>query len=250
MHHANEALEKSGFTSAVGPDETMNRARGNINRDASQDGRLSIGLGELSGTDHGTAGYPHQMTDPIRCPWSGADPQYVAYHDEEWGVPVRGSIALFSKLTLDTFQSGLSWLVVLRKREAILSAMDNLDPTCLAHWNAGQIEQALGDKRIIRNRAKIEASVNNARCYLQLAEAGRPFSDILWSHVGGRTIVNKWTQDSELPGFTPESTAMAKELKALGFKWTGPTVCYAFMQAVGMVNDHRVDCFRYDTCGG
>ena len=188
------------------------------------------------------------MPDPIRCPWCGTDPQYVAYHDEEWGVPVRDSIALFSKFTLDTFQSGLSWLVVLRKRDAILSAMDNLDPTCLAHWDTLKIERALGDERIIRNRAKIEAAVNNARCYMELVEAGRPFSELLWSHVGDRTIVNHLTQDSEAPATSPESQAMAKELKALGFKWTGPTVCYAFMQAVGMVNDHRVDCFRYQAC--
>ncbi|MDG2422763.1 MAG: DNA-3-methyladenine glycosylase I [Phycisphaerales bacterium] len=188
------------------------------------------------------------MTEPIRCPWCGTDPQYMAYHDEEWGVPVRDSIALFSKLTLDTFQSGLSWLVVLRKRSDILDVMDELDPTRLAHWKPSRIEKVLGDDRIIRNRAKIEAAVNNARCYLDLAEAGRPFSELLWSHVGGQTMVNSRTQECELPGFTPESEAMARELKSEGFKWTGPTVCYAFMQAVGMVNDHRVDCFRYKAC--
>lgn len=189
------------------------------------------------------------MPDPVRCPWCGTDPQYVAYHDEEWGVPVRDSVALFAKLTLDTFQSGLSWLVVLRKREAILEAMDQLDPSRLAKWNAKRIERALGDERIIRNRGKVEAAVNNARCFIELAESGRAFSDILWAHVGGETINNARGRLRDIVDRTTESEAMAKELKSLGFKWTGPVVCYAFMQAVGMVNDHLVGCFRYETCG-
>jgi len=173
----------------------------------------------------------------------------VAYHDEEWGVPIRDDTDLFVKLTLDTFQSGLSWLVVLRKRSAILEVMDGLEPVNLVKWDASRIEAAMGDARIIRNRAKIESAVHNARVVLDLAEAGRPLSTILWDHVGGETLVNQWERQSQVPDLTDESKNMARELKSLGFKWTGPTVCYAFMQAVGMVNDHLTSCFRHADCG-
>ncbi len=183
-----------------------------------------------------------------RCPWCGDDPQYVAYHDQEWGVPVRDDVALFVKLTLDTFQSGLSWLVVLRKSDAILDAMDELDPVRLAGWKPERVDMVVKDARIIRNRAKIEAAVNNARCFVQIAERGQSFSELLWSYVGGKTIRNAWISVDKLPTRSSESEAMARELKTLGFKWTGPTVCYAFMQAVGMVNDHLTDCFRYEPC--
>ena len=185
-----------------------------------------------------------------RCPWCGTDPQYVAYHDEEWGVPIRDDTDLFVKLTLDTFQSGLSWLVVLRKRSAILEVMDGLAPANLVRWDQARIEAAMGDARIIRNRAKIESAVHNARVVIDLADAGRSLSDILWNHVDGRTILNQWEHQSEVPDLTRESTEMARELKSLGFKWTGPTVCYAFMQAVGMVNDHLTSCFRHAACAG
>ena len=188
------------------------------------------------------------MKELQRCPWCGTDPQYVAYHDEEWGVPVRHGPDLFAKLILDTFQSGLSWLVVLRKRQAILELMDELDPVRLATWDSERIERLLGDERIIRNRPKLEAAVNNARCYLQLEEGGRSFSDLLWPHVGGRTIINARGHMRDIVDRTPESESMARELKSLGFKWTGPVVCYAFMQAVGMVNDHLLGCHRYEAC--
>ncbi|MCH2132804.1 MAG: DNA-3-methyladenine glycosylase I [Phycisphaerales bacterium] len=188
------------------------------------------------------------MTERQRCPWCGTDPQYVAYHDEEWGVPVRDDAALFAKLTLDTFQSGLSWLVILRKRDGILAAMDDLDPVRLATWDSRRIERVLQDERIIRNRGKVVAAVNNARCYVELSEAGRSFSELLWAHVGGKTIINARGRLRDIVDRTAESESMAKELKKLGFKWTGPVVCYAFMQAVGMVNDHLVSCFRYDQC--
>lgn len=187
--------------------------------------------------------------DLHRCAWCGTDPQYVAYHDEEWGVPIHDDIDLFVKLTLDTFQSGLSWLVVLRKRAAILEVMDGLEPVNLVKWDASRIEAAMGDARIIRNRAKIESAVHNARVVLDLAEAGRPLSTILWEHVGGKTLVNQWENQTQVPDLTDESRNMARELKSLGFKWTGPTVCYAFMQAVGMVNDHLTSCFRHTDCG-
>ncbi|MBG80836.1 MAG: DNA-3-methyladenine glycosylase I [Phycisphaerae bacterium] len=188
------------------------------------------------------------MNELERCPWCGTDPQYVAYHDEEWGVPVREGTALFAKLILDTFQSGLSWLVVLRKRQAILELMDDLDPYRLAGWDSSRIEQLLGDDRVIRNRAKIKAAVSNARCYLELEQTGASFSDLLWAHVGGQPIINARNRMSDIVDRTPESESMARELKALGFKWTGPVVCYAFMQAVGMVNDHLVSCHRYTAC--
>ena len=188
-------------------------------------------------------------SDDHRCQWCGTDPQYVAYHDEEWGVAIRDDTDLFVKLTLDTFQSGLSWLVVLRKRSAILEVMDGLEPGNLVRWNAARIEAAMGDARIIRNRAKIESAVHNAGVVIDLANAGRPLSTILWDHVDGQTLVNHWERSAEVPDLTPESTSMARELKSLGFKWTGPTVCYAFMQAVGMVNDHLTSCFRHPACG-
>ena len=180
--------------------------------------------------------------DSTRCPWCGTDPQYVAYHDQEWGVPVRDDVALFNKLTLDTFQSGLSWLVVLRKRAAMVERLQLDEPDKLAKWAPRQVEQALQDAAIIRNRSKIEAAVNNAKRFVQLREQGRSFSDLLWAHVNGQTIVNAWEHDDQIPARTPEGDAMSKELKSLGFKWTGPTVCYAFMQAVGMVNDHLLSC--------
>ncbi len=187
-------------------------------------------------------------SDLHRCHWCGTDPQYVAYHDEEWGVAVHDDTDLFVKLTLDTFQSGLSWLVVLRKRSAILEVMDGLEPENLVGWNESRIAAATGDARIIRNRAKITPAVHNARVVLDLAEAGRPLSGILWNHVGGRTLANQWSCRSEVPDFTTESTDMARELKSLGFKWTGPTVCYAFMQAGGVVHDHLTGCFRHGAC--
>ncbi len=188
------------------------------------------------------------MTQIQRCPWCGNDPQYVAYHDQEWGVPVRDDVALFNKLTLDTFQSGLSWLVVLRKRDDMVRLLNLNHPETLANWTARKINRVLEDARIIRNRTKVEAAINNARRFCDLRETGRGFVDLLWAHVGGSTIVNAWTDDGQVPPRTAEGDAMAAELKSLGFKWTGPTVCYAFMQAVGMVNDHLVTCHRYQDC--
>ena len=188
------------------------------------------------------------MNEPSRCPWCGTDPQYVAYHDEEWGVPVRDDIALFNKLTLDMFQSGLSWLVVLRKRAKMVELLQLDAPDKLARWTAGRVDRVLLNPLIIRNRTKVQAAVNNAKLFVQLRDSGRPFGELLWSHVGGTTTVNNWKSDSDIPARTPEGDAMSKELKAMGFKWTGPTVCYAFMQAVGMVNDHLVSCPRHAAC--
>ncbi|MDG1838789.1 MAG: DNA-3-methyladenine glycosylase I [Phycisphaerales bacterium] len=188
------------------------------------------------------------MDETSRCPWCGTDPQYVAYHDEEWGVPVRDDVALFNKLTLDMFQSGLSWLVVLRKRAKMVELLQLDAPDKLANWTDINIDRVLLDPSIIRNRMKVRAAVNNAKLFVQLRDNGRPFGNLLWSHVGGTTIVNNWKEDTHIPARTPEGDAMSKELKAIGFKWTGPTVCYAFMQAVGMVNDHLVSCPRHAVC--
>ena len=188
------------------------------------------------------------MDETSRCPWCGTDPQYVAYHDQEWGVPVRDDVALFNKLTLDMFQSGLSWLVVLRKRAKMVELLQLDAPDKLANWTDRNIDRVLLDPSIIRNRMKVRAAVNNAKLFVQLRDNGRPFGNLLWSHVDGTTIVNNWEADTHIPARTPEGDAMSKELKAMGFKWTGPTVCYAFMQAVGMVNDHLVSCPRHAAC--
>jgi DNA-3-methyladenine glycosylase I len=188
------------------------------------------------------------MDESSRCPWCGTDPQYVAYHDEEWGVPVRDDVALFNKLMLDMFQSGLSWLVVLRKRAKMVKLLQLDDPDKLAKWTTGRVDRVLLNPSIIRNRMKVQAAVHNAKLFVELRDSGRPFGELLWSHVGGTTTVNHWKSDSDIPALTPEGDAMSRELKAMGFKWTGPTVCYAFMQAVGMVNDHLISCPRHAAC--
>jgi DNA-3-methyladenine glycosylase I len=180
-----------------------------------------------------------------RCTWCGEDPQYVAYHDEEWGVPVRADVPLFEKLMLDAFQSGLSWLVVLRKRATITARLHLDQPEQLARMNARAIEAAMQDAGIIRNRAKIEACIHNAQLFLELSESGQSFGALLWSHVDGTPLVNQWASAEHVPARTEQGDAMSKHLKQLGFKWTGPTVCYAFMEAVGMVNDHVTLCPRW-----
>jgi DNA-3-methyladenine glycosylase I len=179
-----------------------------------------------------------------RCPWPGSDPLNVAYHDDEWGVPERDDRALFEKLVLDGFQAGLSWITILRKRDGFRRAFDEFDPERIARWRAPRIERLMADAGIVRNRAKIEATIENARAFLRIREE-MAFSELLWSFVGGRTKVNRWTTLGELPAETEESRALSKALRARGFRFVGPTICYAFMQAVGMVNDHLVSCFRH-----
>ena len=180
-----------------------------------------------------------------RCGWVGDDPLYVAYHDTEWGVPEWDDRALFEKLVLDSFQSGLSWLIILRKRDGFRAAFDGFDPERIAAYGPKDVARLLADPGIVRNRAKIEATVANARAWLEIAERDGGFSQFLWSFVGGRPRVNSWRTLADVPAQTPESQAMSKALKERGFRFVGPTVCYAVMQAVGMVNDHLVDCFRY-----
>jgi DNA-3-methyladenine glycosylase I len=181
-----------------------------------------------------------RMTD-TRCTWPGTDPQYVAYHDEEWGVPEWDSRALFEKLILDGFQAGLAWITILRKRENFRAAFAGFDPHVIAKWGEPEVERLLQDTGIIRHRGKIEATIGNARAW-QRIEAEQGFSDYLWSYVGGSPIQNRWTAMNQVPASTPTSERLSKDLKKAGFKFCGPTIVYAFMQAVGMVNDHLVTC--------
>ena len=179
------------------------------------------------------------------CNWPSTDALMIAYHDEEWGVPVRDDRALFEKLLLDGFQAGLSWRTILHRRDGYRAAYGGFDPEKIARWKPAKIESLMNDARIIRNRQKIESSVKNARAYLALRDELGSFSDFLWQFVGGTTIVNRWQRGKQLPAETKPSQAMAKALRERGFSFCGPTICYAFMQAVGMVNDHVVECFRY-----
>jgi len=181
-----------------------------------------------------------------RCSWSTGSDLMIVYHDEEWGVPERDDRALFEKLILDGFQAGLSWSTILNKRENFRRAFDGFDPERIARYTPKKLEKLMGDSGIIRNRAKIASSVTSAQVWLDIMEAGSgSFSDFLWQFTDGEPIRNKWKTGKKIPAETPESKAMSKELKARGFRFCGPTICYAFMQAVGMVNDHVVTCFRH-----
>ena len=180
-----------------------------------------------------------------RCAWPGDDPLYAAYHDEEWGVPIFDDQALFAKLLLDGAQAGLSWITILRKRQNYYDAFDNFDPQKMAQYDNARIAELLSNPGIVRNRLKVNAFVRNAQAYLKIQAELGSFSDYLWDFVGGAPIINAWKTMAELPATSLESEAMSKDLKKRGFNFVGPTICYAFMQAVGMVNDHTVDCFRY-----
>ena len=185
------------------------------------------------------------MKTPTRCGWAGDDPLYVAYHDEEWGVPVHDDRRLFEMLILEGAQAGLSWITILRRREGYRRAFDGFDPERIARYTARKKAALLQDEGIIRNRAKVDAAVQNARAFLEIREEGSDFDRFLWDLVGGKPKQNRWKEMKEVPPETPESKAMSKELKRRGFKFVGPTICYAFMQAVGMVNDHLTSCYRY-----
>lgn len=177
-----------------------------------------------------------------RCGWvPDADPEYVAYHDDEWGVPSRDERHLFEMLTLEGAQAGLSWATILHKREGYRQAFANFDAATVARFSDKDVERLLADPGIVRNRLKVESTVNNAQRLLELDS----LSEYLWSFVDGEPLVNRWRKLGELPAETAESKAMSKDLKKRGFRFVGPTVCYAFMQACGLVNDHTVDCFRY-----
>ena len=180
-----------------------------------------------------------------RCAWCGDDPVYVSYHDDEWGYPVDDDFRLFEKICLGGFQAGLSWLTILRKREGYRKAYDQFDPEVVARYDQKKMDSLRQDAGIVRNRLKIEAAVKNARGYLRILDEHDSFSDYLWSFVGGAPIIGHRATLADIPARTPTSAVMSKELKKYDFKFVGPTICYAFMQAVGMVNDHTTDCFRY-----
>lgn len=170
----------------------------------------------------------------------------LAYHDREWGVPVRGDKPLFAKLILDGFQAGLSWAIILRKRDAFLEAFDRFDPERMARYTAVRRRRLLADPGIVRNRQKIDAAIGNARAFLEMREAGQRFGPFLWSFVDGEPKQNRWRSPRQIPASSPESERMSKALVERGFRFVGPTICYAFMQAVGMVNDHLVTCYRHE----
>ena len=180
-----------------------------------------------------------------RCSWPKDDPIYLEYHDKEWGVPVYDDRELFEKLILDGAQAGLSWIIILKRQANYRKAYDQFDPLKMANWTERKIETLMKDSGIIRNRLKILAAQKNARAYLDLVDEKGNFSDFLWSFVDHESITNSWKSWEETPAVTKDSEKMSKELKSRGFQFVGPTICYAFMQAVGMVNDHITSCFRH-----
>ncbi len=180
-----------------------------------------------------------------RCAWNTEDPLYLKYHDEEWGVPVHDDRRLFERMVLEGAQAGLSWITILKRRENYRRAFDRFDIETVAAYGDRDAERLLHDEGIIRNRLKIKSALNNARRVLQIQADYGSLDAFLWSFVGGRTRVNHWKTNREVPAATPESAAMSKALKEAGFTFVGPTICYALMQAAGLVNDHTVDCFRH-----
>jgi DNA-3-methyladenine glycosylase I len=189
------------------------------------------------------------LAEKQRCAWPGKDPFYVAYHDDEWGVPEYDDRALFEKLILDGFQAGLSWITILRKRENFRKAFDGFEPAKIARYTEPKIAKLLNDEGIIRHRGKIEGTIKSARAYLNIMEKEpNGFSGFLWNFVDGKPVQNKWATMKQVPAETPMSQALSKELKKRGFTFCGPTIVYAFAQAVGMVNDHTTACFRHKEC--
>jgi DNA-3-methyladenine glycosylase I len=180
-----------------------------------------------------------------RCGWAGSDLLYVAYHDHEWGVPQRDPRRLFEMLVLEGAQAGLSWITILRKRPHYWRAFDGFDPHRIARYTPARVERLLGDPGIVRNRLKVEGAVRNARAFLALEEGERDVAAWLWDFVGGAPKVNRWRTMRDIPARTPESDAMSRALRTRGFTFVGSTICYAFMQATGMVNDHLTTCFRH-----
>ena len=184
----------------------------------------------------------------IRCPWPKQDPLYIAYHDREWGVPEFDDRALFEKLILDGFQAGLAWITILRKRDNFRKAFDDFAPEKIARYTPKRVEKLMGDAGIVRNRAKIEGTVGSARAYLQIMEKGPGFSALLWDYLGGKPQQNMFKTSKQIPAETELSKKISKDLAGRGFEFVGPTIVYAFMQAVGMVNDHLTTCFRHPEC--
>ena len=180
-----------------------------------------------------------------RCSWSSTDPLYIKYHDTEWGVPLHNDRRLFEFLILDGAQAGLSWFTILKKRQNYRKAFDKFDAHNIAGYDSGKVSALLSNVGIVRNKLKINAAIQNAISFLAVQKEFGSFDNYIWRFVRGQTIKNKWETLEEIPAHTPESAAMSADLKARGFKFVGPTICYAFMQAIGLVNDHVVGCFRY-----
>jgi len=181
-----------------------------------------------------------------RCTWAGTEPIYIKYHDTEWGVPVHDDRRLFEFLILEGAQAGLSWLTILKKRPNYIKAFDNFDPRKVAAYNPRKVKELISNAGIIRNRLKIEATIQNARSFLAVQQEFGSFDKYIWQFVGGKTLKNSWNSVAEIPAQSAASAAMSSDLKKRGFKFVGPTICHAFMQATGLVNDHTVDCFRYE----
>jgi DNA-3-methyladenine glycosylase I len=186
------------------------------------------------------------MDTRTRCEWGSGHPLYIEYHDTEWGVPLHDDRKLFELLILEGMQAGLSWLTILKKRENFRRAFDGFDPARVAAYDERKVADLLADPGIIRNERKIRAAIQNAGAFLAVQEESGSFDAYIWQFVGGRPKKSAWKTMADLPARTPESEAMSRDLKRRGFSFVGPTICYAFMQATGMVNDHMVDCFRYD----
>ena len=186
----------------------------------------------------------------VRCPWGDSDPLYVPYHDTEWGVPLHDDRRIFEMLVLEGAQAGLSWLTILRRREAYRQAFERFDPRVVARYGPAEVARLLADPGIIRNRRKIEAAIGNARAFLDVQREFGSFDRYVWRFVGGRPKQNAWRALDEVPARTPESEAMSRDLRGRGFRFVGPTICYAHMQATGMVNDHLVGCFRHRAVQG
>lgn len=182
-----------------------------------------------------------------RCGWAGPDPIYLEYHDTEWGVPEWDARALWEKLTLDGFQAGLSWITILKKRDNFREAFEGFEPDLIARWQSDDVDRLLQNAGIIRHRGKIEATIGNARAYLRIQET-EGFDQFLWKYVDGAPLQNNWTDLAEVPAFTPLSEQVSKDLKRAGFRFCGPTIVYAAMQAMGLINDHLVGCPRHAEC--
>jgi DNA-3-methyladenine glycosylase I len=185
-----------------------------------------------------------------RCSWAGTDPVYIDYHDREWGVPMHDERTLFEMLILDGAQAGLSWITILKKRDNYRAAFDNFDAAKMARYSERKVQALLNNPGIVRNRLKVGAAIQNARMLLKLQEQEGSLAEYLWRYVDGKPVINAWRSIKEIPARTPLSDTISKDLSRRGFKFVGPTICYAFMQAMGMVNDHTVDCFRYRQLGG
>ncbi|QQS54098.1 MAG: DNA-3-methyladenine glycosylase I [Candidatus Competibacteraceae bacterium] len=203
-----------------------------------------------SGSRPASPPYPAEFQVRERCAWCGTDPLYLAYHDHEWGVPLHDDRRLFEMLVLEGAQAGLNWLTILRKREGYRRAFENFDPERIARYDDRDTARLLADSGIVRNRLKIAAAVRNAQNFLAIQERHGGFGAFLWRYVGSIPKQNGWRSLAEVPARTPEAEAMSRDLKRLGFGFVGPTICYAFMQATGMVNDHTTDCFRHRELGG